>query len=87
MKQRHQSGPILAAAQSAFQAVAVAVSGLYLATHSVAATAIGTTAATAVASWGAWLLRQRRDADPKSVTAGPEEITAKCGDAPGESCS
>lgn len=85
MRQNQQPGPTLAAAQSAFQAVAVAVSGLYLATHSVAVTAIGTTAATALASWAAWPLRQHRHTGPKSAADGLEEIAVKCGDIPSES--
>jgi hypothetical protein len=85
MKHNHQPGLTLAAAQSAFQVVAVAVSGLYVATHSIAVTAIGATAATALASWAAWLLHQRRDTAPKSAADGHEEIAAECSDAPSES--
>lgn len=59
MKRTHRSEPSLAAAQRAFHAVVVEVSGLYIATHSVEVTMIGTAAATVVAGWAAWLLRNR----------------------------
>jgi hypothetical protein len=41
-----------------FQTATAAVGGLYLATHSVTVTAIGTCAATAVTAWATWLNRR-----------------------------
>lgn len=41
-----------------FQTATAAVGGLYLVTHSVAVTAIGTCAATAVTAWATWLNRR-----------------------------
>jgi hypothetical protein len=41
-----------------FQAATATVGGLYLATHSVTVTAIGTCAATAVTAWATWLIRR-----------------------------
>ena len=44
MTQAYRPEPSITAAQRAFHAVVVAVGGLYIATHSISVTAIGTTA-------------------------------------------
>jgi hypothetical protein len=69
MKRTHQRELSLAAAQRAFHTVVVGVSGLYVATHSVDVTMIGTTAATVVAGWAAWLLCSRLESGTQPVGA------------------
>lgn len=73
MKRTYRPRLSLAAAQRAFQAVAVAVSGLYIATHSVAVTLIGTTAATAMTGWAAWLHGQHQEPGAQATAAEREE--------------
>lgn len=48
----------ITAATRMFQTATATVGGLYLATHSVTVTAIGTCAATAVTAWATWLNRR-----------------------------
>ncbi len=48
MQTRHQFNRHLTVARATFDAVTVSIGGLYLATHSVAVTLIGTAAATAI---------------------------------------
>jgi hypothetical protein len=59
MKQARRPEPSLTTAQRTFHTVVVAVGGLYIATHSVVVTAIGTIAATALACWAPWLVQHR----------------------------
>jgi Flp pilus assembly protein TadB len=47
-------------AQQAINSMAVTVGGIYLATHSVTVTVVGTTAATLLTAWTLWL-RQRQN--------------------------
>jgi hypothetical protein len=82
MKRTYRPELGLAVAQRAFQTVAVAVSGLYIATHSVAVTMIGTTAATAIAGWASWLLGQRREPGAQATAVGHEEAAIELGDVP-----
>lgn len=49
-------------------ATVTTVGGLYLTTHSITATIIGTTAASLVTAWAPWL--GRRDHKPSSVQSG-----------------
>ena len=58
---RHQRRPAhdLAAAKAAFNTATVTVGGLYLTTHSVVVTLIGTTASTMLTCWAMWLSYNR----------------------------
>jgi hypothetical protein len=77
MKRTHQPRSSLAAAQQAFQAVAVAVSGIYIGTHSVAVTLIGTTAATVVAGWAAGPLGRHRESRTQPLAAKRERTALR----------
>jgi hypothetical protein len=57
MQAAHRPQRDLAAARSIFSSATITVGGLYLTTHSIAVTLIGTTAATALACWALWLPR------------------------------
>jgi hypothetical protein len=48
-----------------FQTATTAVAGLYLTTHSVAITAIGTSAAGVITAWVIWLDRRTRGPAPR----------------------
>jgi len=52
--------------------VTVTVGSLYLTTHSIAVTAIGASAATAISAWTAWLGRTRAPGHPASGGAARE---------------
>jgi hypothetical protein len=82
MKRTYRPRASLAATQCAFQTVAVAVSGLYIATHSVAVTMIGTTAATAMTGWAVWLLGQHRESGAQATAARRKEAAIACDDTP-----
>jgi hypothetical protein len=71
MKRTHRPEPSLATAQHAFHTVTAGVSGLYIATHSVKVTMIGTAAAIVVAGSAAWLLRNRQESDTQPMKLSP----------------
>lgn len=70
---RRTLGPVreVAVARTTFNMAAVTVGGLYLATHSVPVTIIGTLAATALTGWAMWLPRSRN----KTLTDGEAPAT------------
>ena len=55
MQMAHRPQRDLSAARAFFSSATITVGGLYLTTHSIAVTLIGTTAATALACWALWL--------------------------------
>ena len=60
MQQARTSASETAAVQRIFNIATVTVGGLYLATHSVTVTTIGTAASTIVTCWSIWLERHQR---------------------------
>ena len=89
MRRTRRPGLSFDAAQHAFQSAAITVSGLYIATNSVAATMIGTTAATVMAVCTAWLFRNqlespvRHSRQPSSLRRPPKTTKALHGPAGG----
>jgi len=67
MQQAKTSAPETAAVQRIFNTATVTVGGLYLTTHSVTVTAIGTAAATIVECWSIWLNQGRLDTTSDST--------------------
>ena len=61
MQHAKTSAPETAAVQRIFNTATVTVGGLYLTTHSVTVTAIGTAASTIVECWSIWLNQGRLD--------------------------
>jgi hypothetical protein len=59
MRTAHRSELDLTANQKVFNTVTVTVGGLYLATHSVLVTLIGTAAAGLLTGWTTWLSHRR----------------------------
>jgi hypothetical protein len=57
MQTAHRPQRDLAAVRSIFSSASITVGSLYLTTHSIAVTLVGTTAATALACWTLRLLR------------------------------
>jgi len=68
MRTVRRPGPDLTAATRMFQTATGTVGSLYLATHSVTVTAIGTCAASAVTAWATWLIRRH---SPDASGRGP----------------
>ena len=62
MPTTRRSARDLVAARTLFSTATATVGGLYLATHSVAVTVIGTTASTALTCWAMWLPYKRNRA-------------------------
>lgn len=67
MQKAKTSAPETVAAQRIFNTATVTVGGLYLATHSVTVTAIGTAASTIVECWAIWLNPGRLDTTSDST--------------------
>jgi hypothetical protein len=57
MQIAHRPQRDLAGARAIFSSATITVGGLYLSTHSIIVTVIGTLAATALACWAMWLPR------------------------------
>ena len=59
MLRAHRRAGDLSSAQPAFNTATGAIGALYLATHSIVVTLVGTVAATAMFGWGMWLAHRR----------------------------
>lgn len=66
MRAAHRPHVDLSATARTFQTAATAIGGLYLATHSVTITAIGTSGVTAITAWLTWLTTTMPQADQES---------------------
>ena len=66
LRQRHGDRP---GTEQLPVAADVAVSSLYVVTHSVVVTLIGTTAATVTAGWATWLSSRRQEPDTHPAAA------------------
>lgn len=73
MRTERRPGLDVRAATRVFQTATATVGGLYLATHSLMVTAIGTCAATALTTWATWL---NRPDDPTGTATEWEAIEA-----------
>lgn len=77
MQQTKQSERDAAAIQRIFNTATVAVGGLYLATHSVTVTAIGTIASAAVTCWSTWMANYRLDTRSTRSTGKSNAVSAE----------